>query len=103
MKITGYNPFVKLDAHVRETSENDKNDKNKINTSSNEASKMDHVVLSPLARDILGAKKILASVPDVMEDKVAEIKARIENGTYTVDGKKIAHKMLKESIIDSLV
>ena len=33
-------------------------------------------------------------------DKVAEIKSRIENGTYEIQADKIADKMIRESLLN---
>ena len=100
--ITGNKPFAGLDAYVKNIGKG----KNRINGSPKEAPKgglsEDKVALSPEAKQIQDAKKRLDSLPDVREDKVAEIKGRIEAGTYTIDGEKIAFKMVRESVLDAL-
>ena len=48
------------------------------------------------------AKKDLESIPDVREEKVAEIKARIRNGAYTMDEEKIASKIIDEALLNDL-
>jgi negative regulator of flagellin synthesis FlgM len=58
------------------------------------------VDLSTKAKDIQQAKNALNSLPDVREEKVQEIKAQVEKGTYKVNAEKIADKMVKESIVD---
>jgi len=58
------------------------------------------VDLSTMARDIQQAKVEVSQVPDVREEKVQEIKAQVETGTYNVSGEQIANKMVGESIID---
>ena len=60
----------------------------------------DKVVLSSRAKEIVEAKKIIDSMPDIREEKVAAIKKEIENGTYKVDGKKVALNIIKESILN---
>lgn len=60
----------------------------------------DRVSLSPQAREILKAQQSLASLPDVREDKVAEIKSRIEAGDYRIDSDAIAEKMIREAFTD---
>ena len=60
----------------------------------------DPVSLSPQARAFIEAQRSLAEIPDVREDKVAEVKARIEAGTYTIDSEKIAEKMIREALGD---
>jgi negative regulator of flagellin synthesis FlgM len=44
----------------------------------------------------------LESIPDVREDKVAELKEQVESGTYEIDAEKIAEKMLKDSLLNDL-
>ena len=58
------------------------------------------VDLSTRAKDIHLAKKVLESLPDVREEKVQELKDRIEKGLYNVDSGKIADKMVGESLLD---
>ena len=102
MEITGNNPFTRLDAYVKNIGK----EKNRVQGASEEVPKgilsEDKVALSPAAKEIQEAKKILDALPDVREDKVAEIKGQIEAGTYTIDGEKIAFKMIRESIFDAL-
>jgi negative regulator of flagellin synthesis FlgM len=44
----------------------------------------------------------LDSIPDIREDKVAQLKEQIENGTYEIDEEKIADNMLKDSLLNDL-
>jgi negative regulator of flagellin synthesis FlgM len=45
---------------------------------------------------------IAKNTPDVREDKVADIKARLAAGTYDVDSGKIADGMLREALMEHL-
>ena len=45
---------------------------------------------------------IAKNTPDVREDRVAELKAKIQAGTYEVDSGKIADGMLREAIMEHL-
>lgn len=58
------------------------------------------VDLSTQAKDIQLAKKVLDSLPEIREEKVQELKDRIEKGLYNVDSGKIADKMVGESLLD---
>ena len=100
MKIIGDHPFVKLDAYVKNVKNNNKVGVTK--DSSMEVFREDQVVLSARATQILEARKVLGSIPDIREEKVALIKEQLENGSYDIDGQKIANKMLRESIFDDL-
>ena len=54
------------------------------------------VSISSISRDVKLAKKAIEELPDVREERVRELKDRIERGTYNVSGEKIAEKMLSE-------
>ena len=106
MKIAGDNPYLKLGAYVK----NIKNDK-EINVKDKEASKEvgnevitgDKVDISSKAKEIREAKMLLNSLPDIREEKVAQIKERVENGSYQIEEKKTAAKMIKGSLLDELL
>jgi flagellar biosynthesis anti-sigma factor FlgM len=59
----------------------------------------DKVVLSPKAREVREAKKVLSMLPDIREEEVARIKKEIKEGTYKIEGKKLAAKMIRESLL----
>lgn len=54
----------------------------------------DQVSFSSIGRDMQTAKSALAGTADVRADKVADLKARIEAGTYNVSGESFADKIL---------
>lgn len=58
----------------------------------------DKVSLSPQARELIKAQQALANLPDIREDKVAAIKARIDEGRYHIDSEGIAAKMIQEDL-----
>ncbi len=64
--------------------------------------KFDRVELSQTAMEMQRARKLADAVPDICEEKVAEIKTQIENGSYKINSEKIASKMIKESILFKL-
>ncbi|MDJ0984624.1 MAG: flagellar biosynthesis anti-sigma factor FlgM [Desulfobacterales bacterium] len=81
-------------------------DKDKVDAASEQQqqqqTKADTVALSNAAKDIQEAQKQLEAIPDVREDKVAQLKEQIENGTYEIDEEKIADKMLKDVLFNDL-
>ena len=101
MKIEGENSYIKLDAYL-----NNVKDKKITDTSAKvvhtEAVKEDKVVLSPEVKEFQRAKRLIGSIPDIRDEKVDMIKKELEAGTYRIDGKKIAHKMIKESLLNEL-
>jgi negative regulator of flagellin synthesis FlgM len=92
---------VNIEAYVNQVQ-----DKDKVQTTPEKAEKQqtktDTVVLSDAAKRIQEAKKQLDAIPDIREDKVAQLKEQVENGTYEIDAEKIADKMLKDSLLNNL-
>ncbi len=61
----------------------------------------DALQLSQAGKDIQVAKQSVKDAPDVREDKVNELKARIASGNYNVTGKDVADKLV-ENYFNSL-
>jgi negative regulator of flagellin synthesis FlgM len=93
------NQGVQIDAYVNQV-----HDKNKVDSSENNsnkaAAKTDTVVISDAAKRIQEVRSQLDAVPDVDEEKVAELKKQIEDGTYEINADKIAGKMISEGLIN---
>lgn len=102
MKITDKNPYVNLDAYTKNVKDKERID-NQGKQGPKQVMEEDKVVLSQEAKKIQEAKKLMDSIPDIREEKVAKIKAQIENGTYQVEEKKLAAKMIKESLLNKLL
>jgi negative regulator of flagellin synthesis FlgM len=64
------------------------------------AAPREKVNLSATARDIQKLRNVIAELPDIREEKVQDLKSRIEKGNYNVSGDQIAEKMVGESLID---
>ncbi len=58
---------------------------------------VDSVTLSASARSLAAAREAVNNAPDVREQKVAEIKQQVTDGTYTVSARALARKMLDTS------
>jgi negative regulator of flagellin synthesis FlgM len=68
----------------------------------NDQARQDTIVnLSTASKEAQMAKKIVASEPDIRQDKVSELKQRIESGNYTVDHKAVADKLV-DSFMDEI-
>ena len=95
------NQPIQLDTHVNQVQ-----DRNRLGAYSNRpraekaAIKTDTVHISETAKRIQETKKQLEALPDVREEKVAELKRQIENGTYRIDAEKLAAKMIKDALIN---
>ncbi len=55
---------------------------------------VDQLALSRRADEIRAARAALAEAPEVRAERVAELKAQVEAGTYRVDPDKVAERML---------
>jgi negative regulator of flagellin synthesis FlgM len=92
---------VNIDAYVKQVQDKDKADATSEQPEKQQA-KTDTVVLSDTAKTVQEAQTQLKSIPDVREDKVAELREQIEKGTYEPDAEKIAGKMIKDSLLNDL-
>jgi flagellar biosynthesis anti-sigma factor FlgM len=54
--------------------------------------------VSDRAREMAMAKSAASDAPDVREDKIAEIKARIASGKYHVDSHAVADRLVDDHI-----
>lgn len=58
--------------------------------------KSDNIQLSESAREISKLIKETKNLPEIREEKIARIKAEIQNGTYHVTAQQLAAKMLQQ-------
>jgi negative regulator of flagellin synthesis FlgM len=56
----------------------------------------DTVDISSRSKEIADIMSAVNQLPDVREGKVQKIKQSVDAGTYTVDPRKVAEKILKE-------
>ena len=56
------------------------------------------VSLSDRAQDIVKAKGLAMNTPDVRPERVAELKARIKDGSYKVNADAVAERMMNDSL-----
>ena len=59
----------------------------------------DSVEISDQSRELARARQAVEDAPEVRADKVADIKKRIEDGTYTVSPQVLARKLMEGSDI----
>ncbi|NLJ95900.1 MAG: flagellar biosynthesis anti-sigma factor FlgM [Clostridiales bacterium] len=62
----------------------------------------DKLEISQVGQDYRVAKNIVRQTPDIREDKVADIKKRMESGTYNVNMQEVADKLVNR-YFDELV
>lgn len=63
----------------------------------NVRSSSDSLEISDRSRELARARQAVDAAPDVRADRVAEIKKRIEDGTYSVSPELLARKLLEGS------
>lgn len=64
--------------------------------------KRDEVILSSEAKEFGQIFQTLKKLPDVREDKVNEVAKKIEAGTYNVDAKDVAEKLVARTYADRI-
>ena len=98
MEING-NHGIGIDAYINQVHDN-----SKVGTPDNKpettAKKADSVVISDAAKRVQEARNQLNDIPDVREEKVAQLRNQIQNGTYEINAEKIAGKLIKESLLN---
>ena len=60
------------------------------------ASFQDQLQISRAGRDFQIAKQAVANASDIREDKVAELKTKVDSGNYQVDAGDFASKLLEK-------
>jgi negative regulator of flagellin synthesis FlgM len=68
-----------------------------VQEASKTSGKRDNLQISKEAMDfqtVLKSVKLVNNLPDIREDVIAPIAEKFEKGTYNVDGKDIAEKLL---------
>lgn len=65
-------------------------------TSAGQTNFKDKLNISNAGKDLQVAKKAVADAPDIREDRVAELKEAINNGTYNVSGEEFADKIMEK-------
>jgi len=60
------------------------------------------VALSDASREVAKAKEAVNAISTERAEKIEQIKAQIKEGTYEVDSKDIAQKMLDSALLDLL-
>lgn len=88
MRIDAYNAI----SQVYQTSVSKTAGKNK-----GKGALSDSLHISGMAKDYQTAKSAVVAAPDIRQEKVAEIKAMMEKGTYSVSNEALAEKILNQT------
>ena len=68
----------------------------KTQKAQNAAGPRDQVSISQAGRDYQVAKSAVSEASDIREDKVAELKAKVNSGNYSVDTADFTKKLLEK-------
>ena len=82
--------------------------KKEITSPKNEANKglkeeAYQISVSNDAQAYLTAKKAISVLPDIREDRLANIRKMVQAGTYEVNDEEVAEKMIGRSLVDKLI
>jgi len=102
MKIDSERSLLNLEAYVKNAQDGEAV-KQSQRQEQERASTTEQVKLSDTARDIQKIREIVDATPEIRADKVGHFKKEIEAGNYSVNGDKVAEKMLRESLIDAFI
>jgi len=97
MKLTSVFPQIKTESKIQKSGTVAATKP----TSSSAPVGTDRVELSAGSRDVSKMQSILQETPEVRAELVAELKRRIEDGSYEVDPYKVADKMMKDLLSGS--
>lgn len=87
MKIDGNQIQRVLGTYLRQTAP--------VEPAQDVAAPTDQVSVSRQAGEILKARQAIDALPDVREDRVADIRARLQSGAYTLDDDAVAEAIVK--------
>ena len=100
MKINGSDLQSALNVYQTNQAETKQEPAARAQSAEEPVPQQDRLALSRQGQMIADAQRTIASVPDVRESLVAEIRNQVENGTYTVDHQKAAEGILKEAMVN---
>lgn len=83
MRIDAYNQISQIYQASRPASAN----------KASASKKTDKLEISQFGKDYQIAKQAVAAAPDIREDKVADVKSRVESGNYDVSADEFAAKL----------
>ncbi len=101
MEITRKPPSNGIPGYIQNVRDN-KMDKNRPDDAQAAKTGGDKVELSNGAREVQEAMRVMNELPDIRSEKVAKLKADVEQGLYRPDDQKIAFNLLKQSFLDEM-
>ena len=87
MRVEAYNQVAQL--YNREKTQ-------KVQNTKQMSTGRDEVQISSMGRDYQITKQAVADASDIREDRVAQLKERLDSGNYNVDMNDFANKLLEK-------
>ena len=87
MRVEAYNQVAQL--YNREKTQ-------KVQNTKQMSTGRDEVQISSMGRDYQSAKQAVSDASDIREDRVAQLKERLDSGNYNVDMNDFANKLLEK-------
>lgn len=89
MKIHGINPLQAIKSYTNRNQVQEAGKKP-------ESQMKDAVDISPQARELQALREKMAEIPEIREEKVAEIQKQLSSGQYQVDLDRLVDNLLQE-------
>ena len=64
---------------------------------------LDHVEISRKSQLVSNMMEKVLETPAARAKKIKEIKKKVDEGTYKIDAKKVAEKMIRDGVLDELL
>ena len=103
MKVTQNNTPINMDAYLRQIQQQRQKQAEVQQPGAIQPTASDKVQLSAQAKQIQQAAKLMDGSTDGRDEKVGQVKMDIENGTYQVDGARVATNMLRETFENNMI
>ena len=100
MEIKGSDIQSKLNVYQSAQTQRKSLDTTKSEKPEASTPQQDRVALSNRGQTIADAQRAMASVPDVRESLVSQLRNDLQNGTYVIDNQKAAEGILRESMVN---
>lgn len=94
MKISNIRPGV-VDIYKQQ------NEKKQSIQKDSSAQELDRADISSRGREMQRYREVLKTMPDVRNDRVEDLKKRIDEGKYEPSAERIAEKMMEERRLDA--
>ncbi len=101
MKIDGNNPYLKPEFQLQQREAASQQERQKVQEQPE--GQRDRLELSVTGKELQYLSQKVSEAPEVRSERVAEIKSRIDAGTYDIKAQEIAEAMITGSLIDKSI